>query len=206
MKKILTAGSLALSMFFAISCEENMQESAAALNYRFVPVFASAETATRTVLQDDLSVTWEASDKINVFYDLGGSTSSAEYSASDAGASVQFDGSVPDGAVLSYAVYPFNADATIAGNVITTEIPVEQAAVSASFGSGSCVAAGKIDASGNVTMYNVCGLLKFTLTTSDITSILISGTSGSALPDRWPSLAVIRPFLRLPTRFILRRP
>ena len=181
MKKILTTGVLALSIFFAISCEENMQESAAALNYRFVPVFASAETATRTVLQNDLSVTWEASDKINVFYDLGGSISSAEYSASDAGASVQFDGSVPDGAVLSYAVYPYNADATLSGNVITTEIPVEQTAVSASFGSGSCVAAGKIDASGNVTMYNVCGLLKFTLTTSDITSILISGTSGECL-------------------------
>lgn len=184
MKKILTTGALALSIFFAISCEENMQESAAALNYRFVPVFASAETATRTVLQDDLSVTWEASDKINVFYDLDGSTSSAQYSASEAGASVQFDGSVPDGAEVKYAAYPYNADATLSGNVITTEIPAEQTAVPGSFGSGACVAAGKIDASGNVTMYNVCGLLKFTLTTSDITSILISGTSGECLAGK----------------------
>ena len=131
---------------------------------------ANASVSSRTVLNGDLSVSWVAGDEISVF----GETVNNEFTLDsiDGEGKAKFSGSATGSEF--YALYPYDSEASItAGGVITTSLPCDQTGVSGSFAPGLNKSVAYTDG-GTFVMKNVFGLIRFTLTRSDIASVTIS--------------------------------
>ena len=130
---------------------------------------APEQPVTKTVLNSDFSVSWVLGDKISVF--AGGENKEFSLTSIDPDGKGVFSGEA-DGTDF-YLLYPYNAEASISGNVITTVLPCDQTGVAGSFAPGINQSVAHTDGA-SVTMSNVFGLLEFTLSRSDITSVTIS--------------------------------
>ena len=125
---------------------------------------------SKTALASDGAVTWTTGDKVSVFGDGANNLFTLETINGDG--SAIFSGSVT-GSVF-YALYPYDENASISGDgVITAVLPADQTGVKGSFATDLNLSVGKTTTN-QMMMRNVCGLLAFTLTRSDITSVTIS--------------------------------
>ena len=83
-----------------------------------------------------VNILWEQGDKVGV-YDKDGAP--VEYSAVSAGATTTLTGSAAAGAATYYAMFPYDANASIASGVIATALPAEQIASKDRFTASSYV-------------------------------------------------------------------
>lgn len=119
MKKMNLFGALAVAAIALVSCAKVEDEAAISKEtlsegIPFEIVAGAPETKTTN---DGLSTTWTASDKMNIFHAVNGSTtyvSDGSFTASAAGASVTFKGTVSEELTSSsydwYAFYPYESN------------------------------------------------------------------------------------------------
>lgn len=147
------------------------------------PIAANATGASapsKTVLNMDLSVSWVAGDEISVF----GETVNNEFTLDSINGEgkAKFSGSASGSEF--YALYPYDSEASItAGGVITTSLPCDQTGVAGTFAPGLNKSVAHTD-DGTLVMKNVFGLIRFTLTRSDITSVTISSNGNEFMTGK----------------------
>lgn len=138
---------------------------------------------TKTVLQQDGAVYWSPGDEIKLFY---GPTYEAKFSAtckevSDTTVFVgKLDGFSYDDKHSFIAAYPYDAAGACDGESVTLTLPDEQTAVAGSFPKGTFLSLARTD--GDILdFYNVCGGIKFSVSQSGITRIILKGNAGETL-------------------------
>lgn len=160
------------------SCQEEMpplpseSDGEALVNKTFV-----SPALTRTHLSGS-SVAWDSSDKVSVF----DGTSNRRFSVSlDADKAVIY-GKAAD--VPSYCLlYPYDDRASWSSGCISTLLPDIQRPVKDGFDRNAALTAA-LNQGDAVTMKNICGLLRFSVSSSDISGISISSAGGEKFAGR----------------------
>ncbi len=140
---------------------------------------AGIDAMSRTVLTTNNFVEWEAGDAISLF-----DSNNNEFTTSTGGASVTFTGLAQDNLETYYALYPYNANATLSGSVIATTLPSEQTALAGSFANMLNPSVAKSGSDKTLAFKNACAVVKFTLQytgNNNITKVMFSGNGGEAL-------------------------
>ena len=149
-----------------------------------VVFYASNEEGApvKTVLQGNGSIKWNPSDRINLFY----GSSSFEFSStnSEPASKVEFHGTL-DGIEYTdtgefWAVYPYDADNTFTGSSVTVSLSAVQKAVAGSFDDDLFISMAKTK-DYNLQFYNVCGGVKFSVTTPGVKQVTFKGNNGEAI-------------------------
>ena len=138
------------------------------------------DESTKTVL-DDLSIKWNAGDKIAIFDDVDSSTPH-EFTATSDGSTTSFTGSVNDGATKFFAVYPYTAaidcDAKDSGDYVgqmNVNIPSVQTPVEGSFDPAAAVLAAYSNDVDKTFHFKVpFALAKFTVNYDNVYSVSLS--------------------------------
>lgn len=161
MKKniLLIAGSVLA--FTAVSC--SLEENAEPVVDSVVPMEFSADAAaTRTAITDGNAVIWSEDDAISVFDGAG----NHKFTAGTAGSTTtKFSGEAESGKETYYALYPYSADASLAGTTIHSVLPANQySTADGTFDTMLAPAVAKAEENGNLIFHNVAGLVKFTFT------------------------------------------
>lgn len=168
----------ALSLF-AVSCSDNLSKEAPEDSVKLVPMTFSVEgEATKSSLNaDGRTVDWSAGDMVALFDDVNGRVAKA-FTIADG----KIEAEVSEGSTEFYGLYPYNASASINGNVLTTNIPTEQTAVEGSFGEEVNVAmAYTTVADKHLSFKNTCALVQFTLSISDVVSVTLTSNDETAM-------------------------
>ena len=87
---------------------------------------------SRTLVREGGNVYWVANDRISLF----SNGSNNPFITKDGGLVTNFKGEVSQTSDIYYALYPYNAEASISGNTITTTLYHEQYAEPDSYASG----------------------------------------------------------------------
>lgn len=133
---------------------------------------------TRTALSD-YSVVWTTGDHISVFSGDGtghdfASSAIREDATGLAGGLATFTGAAEQ-ADTYYALYPYNASATMSGSVVTTVLPTVQTAVANSFATGTNISAAKTEGGSNTMQFlNAGAIMSVSVGTEGISSITLS--------------------------------
>lgn len=165
----------ALCAALAMSCKKDGPAEDPGNDDNNPPVTGTPEAMTFTVTPEDVSIdgydnTWAAGDCISIFE--GAANNKFEFTADN-----KFDGSaIASGSY--YALYPYSESAELAGDAITVEIPSGQT------GEITDLIAIGYSASGDMSMKNATGLLKFTLEEDNVTKVTISGNDGQVLAGK----------------------
>lgn len=142
---------------------------------------AGNDAVSRTILTTDNAVNWEAGDAISLF----DPDSNNKFTTSSSGASVTFTGSAQDNQDTYYALYPYDAEATISGSIITTTLPAEQTAREGSFDKMLNPSVAKSGNDKILKFKNACAVVKFTLgsvpDSKNIVKAMFRGNNGEAL-------------------------
>lgn len=131
---------------------------------------------------DGLSVVWSATDKIRVFDETSACESYAAFTASGAGASADFTGFADAGASEFYALYPYNAEAIwdYSAKTIKTSLSHKQKGVLSGFADEVNISAAK-ESGGSLVFKNLGTLLRFTISSSDVTEVIIKANNAEKL-------------------------
>ena len=132
-------------------------------------VTAEVPVVSRTVLNNDYTVSWQDTDEISIF--AGSVNNRFTFSSVDGTGKATFTGTA-DGSEF-YALYPYDSEASISAGVITLSLPSSQTGVAGTFGPGLNKSVAYTD-NGELSMRNIFGLIQFAITRSDITSVTIS--------------------------------
>lgn len=184
-KYLLPLFVLGISLFYSCSKEEisnenNSSSDAAKVKMEFK---SGIDPFSRTVLVAGNKVNWEENDAISLF----DQNSNNKFTTSEGGESVMFTGSAQDNQNTYYALYPYDADATISGDGITTTLPAKQTARAGSFANNLNPSVAKSGSDKTLIFKNACALVKFTLQYSGsnkITKVMFRGNSGEALAGK----------------------
>ena len=137
---------------------------------------ATFDPAGKTILATGNKVEWLADDAISIF----DGTANTQSVTSDSGASASFSATLTTEGPW-YALYPYNAAASINGTVITTPLPAAQTAVAGSFADDLNIAVGLSD-QGKIQFKNALGLVKFTVgADADIVKVTLTGNDSETL-------------------------
>ena len=130
---------LSVALIGATSCtEEIIVQNGGEPNSPVELTFSASNTEmesnadTRTLIREGGNVLWIANDRISLF----ANGNNYPFITKDGGSVTNFRGTVNETADTYYAVYPYNRDATISGNTITTVLYDHQYAEPGSFASG----------------------------------------------------------------------
>lgn len=168
MKKIYTLAAILLA---AASCSKEVNftpETPEEAHLMHIEITAT-KAATKTVLADEQgeSVLWCDGDALTVF-DTQDGCSGHEFGGtlSDDPTKASFLGDVHEGTTTIQALYPYDANASISGGIITTSIRTEQTATAGTFANGAALAyaAGEVDEQGvasGMVFTNLCAVLAF---------------------------------------------
>lgn len=159
-KNILLIAGFVLA-FTAVSC--SLEENAEPVVDSVVPMEFSADApATRTAITDGNAVIWSEDDAISVFDGAG----NHKFTAGTAGSTTtKFSGEAESGKETYYALYPYSADASLAGTTIHSVLPANQySTADGTFDTMLAPAVAKAEENGNLIFHNVAGLVKFTFT------------------------------------------
>ena len=156
--------------FVASACNRpQLDESVALGTTQFNAVFA--EVVSKVSMGADFKLSWETGDKVSVF---ALDASNREFTAASSGATTLLNGPsdfVLDPSATYYAVYPYAEDNSISDGVISMEIPTEQTPCLGSLTENYAVA--KSDQT-DLSFYNICGLMGFKITRSDIVKVTLA--------------------------------
>ena len=187
MKTLFKTLLIASAIVSAAACNTRIEPASISGSKTFTASREAVAPATKSVLQDGGSVLWAPAEEISVF--LGAGTAGGDKFTStntDAAATVEFSGTLSNvGTEADYwAVYPYSADNECdAGSAVITVIPAEQEAVEGNF-SGNVFPAVAKSADNAFAFWNICGGLKFSVTRSDIKTVLFKGDGGEALAGK----------------------
>ena len=138
MKK-LSLITLSVALFGATSCtEEIIVQNSGAKGEPIELTFTASNgemnsgVNTRSLIREGGNVLWVANDRISLF----ANGTNNPFITKDGGVVTNFKGTVDETADTYYAVYPYNSDATIDGNTISTVLYTYQYAEPNSFASG----------------------------------------------------------------------
>lgn len=154
------AGVLAAAL---VSCEKQQD---APLQQKMTFCVTAEQTldpsAVKAALDANRKVTFAVGEKISVFDGVANNP----FEATTAGTSVNFTGSAASAATYNI-LSPYDAEATIAGNVITATVPKVQTAVLNGADPKALVAVARTTDTGEIHLKNVVGLLKVTVNTAN---------------------------------------
>ncbi len=168
----------------AVSCTKE-NEGVRSVNYVDLQLSSVIEGQTsldtKTSVDADGKVSWSSGDLISVF-DNSATAEKHNNKFSYSGEGNKFDGQVPDDASEFYALYPYNADASITEGSITTTLAAEQIAATGTFADNVAIMAGKVTDS-TIDFKNICSHIRFTIAEdiTDVQSITLMGNNSEAL-------------------------
>ncbi len=149
-----------------------------------------SDLGTKTARMSDGSVEWCPLDEISVFYTEtsdGGSRFTAQNT--DTVDIAEFKGRL-EGLIAGgenfingkylYGVYPYSSNTRFKDGVTTISLPSHQTAVEGTFANGLFPTIARAQGV-NLTFYNICGGVKFTVSRSDITSVAFKGNNNERL-------------------------
>ena len=143
-----------------------------------------ADAGSRTTLDVDYTtVLWMPKESISVF----GNGEMAKFTADNAEKTktANFRGTLPKGSEgqVLYGLYPYNAEATISKDVISTSLPAEQEGYADSFADGLFISVAQTK-SREMNFFNVCSGLRFMLDRDDIQVVTFIANGGEALAGK----------------------
>ena len=139
----------------------------------------------KTLVREDGSVWWNASEEISVFYEAGEGGTKFVSTNGEPAAVAEFAATVPAAQADRgcWAVYPYSAANSFDGSALTVTIPSLQTGSENNFSGDAFPSVAKSD-SHELAFRNVGGGLKVTVSRSDIKSITVSSISGKALAGK----------------------
>lgn len=188
MKKVLTLSAL---LILAVSCGKENSGVSEKNGTAVAVSFNTSADQTKTYLDSDgASVNWTSGDAISIFAE-GIDSPGEKFTTDDSGATACFSGTIPSEVYSAvsdyYALAPYNSTNNISWDsstkTITTYLSNSQVAVAGSFPTTRLImvaefASDVYDKSASATFKNCCGLLKFSLSRSDVSSICFTSNSG----------------------------
>ena len=175
--KLLVLAALT-PLLFACTAEPEPQRAPAAPAGGQETIFLSAVTESgpsKTTLEFP-SVKWEDSDQIAVFDGTAKNTFTIPEGGNH-GTSATFTGTVTEGAAELYAVSPSSAGTTLAGSLLTVNLPSVQSIPAGLNASPDALVSVAKAQQGTLQFRNVVSLIKISISSADITSVIISGTN-----------------------------
>ena len=173
MRRVSLFAALVVAMT-AVSCVKEMNvetpENPVEGPVTFEATFGAVSKAVLEVGAEKSKVAWETTDQVSVLVGEGNYLYVAETAGyttilkTDA-ANVPVEGDY-------YAVYPYDEDAILEGNVITTSLPATQAAVLNSFSSHLSVSQA---VENTFSFRNVCGLVRVNVASDGVTKVTFAG-------------------------------
>lgn len=139
------------------------------------PIVVDADT--KTYLSEG-SITWAANDAINIFGDTSEKFTLASGQSTTSGT---FTGNAVSGDL--YGLYPYDAEATCTGGVITATVKDAQNANKNNIANNTNLAVGHY-ADGAMVFQNLCGLLKFEIKSDNVAEVVISGNNNEDLAGK----------------------
>ena len=130
-----------------------------------------SEAISKVSMDSEFKLSWEAGDRVSVF---ASDAVNYEFEAVSSGATSILTGPsdfVVEPSATYYAVYPYSEDNSISEGVITTVIPAEQTPSPGTLTENYAVA--KSDQT-TLSFYNLCGLMGFKITRSDIVKVTLA--------------------------------
>ena len=169
------------------SCSAKQEPSDVQPDSGEVSLVATTEcgSETRTTLDKDFTtVLWMPRESICVFRE----GEMAKFTADNAEKtnSACFNGTLPGkgGAdQVLYGLYPYDAEATIVKDVITTTLPAKQEGFAGSFADGLFISVAQTETH-ELGFYNVCSGLQFSLDRNDIRSVTFLANGGESLAGK----------------------
>ena len=164
--------AIAAAVLAASSCLNESEQLPQTDGKVFTAAFAEGET--KAVLKPGVetsAVEWETTDHVSI---LAGE-SNWDYAAQTAGTAttLKYVSESAQGDKF-YALYPYDATATLADGVITTTLPAEQTAVPGSFSAHMAVAYTETNA---LAFKNGCGLVRVKVISEGVTKVVFEGKS-----------------------------
>ncbi len=180
--------SLLLLPLLLLSCE--MEKSMDETMVKAPDVQARFGTETKTVLSTDAqgngTVSWLSGEKINVFFNTTGIAYTSSNTETTTETTFTTDGQVTIKDLESgnvWALYPFDASAQSDGNHITTRLSNEQRGVAGTFDTNFYPLLAHSSTT-DLSFYNVCGGIKFSLSRSDIYKVVLRSNAEETLAGR----------------------
>lgn len=137
---------------------------------------ATASDCAKTVLADNVKTLWTPGDEISVFDGVANNKFTTNIAENAAVA--QFDGTAAS-AEEYYALYPYNAAASLSGNAISTTLPAAQTAVEGNYDSAAALLVAKTSTNA-LNFSPVASFLKIT-TSETAASIKVTANAGENL-------------------------
>lgn len=195
MKMIKKIGIITLSvlaLLFVNACEPEtlvpVSEMQADTHMQFRAVWEGAPETKTAVQGDGVSVWWTTNENFNVFYQ--GKTGKFTSLNTKDSPSIVLDGildtetGVGDAqSTECWAIYPYSANNSFDGTTVTITVPYEQTAKAGSFADNLFPAIARSNTS-DLTFFNVCGGVCFTVANSNISKVVFTSKNGEALTGK----------------------
>ncbi len=177
-KNIISMLCFAALLTTLVSCTDDEQAETMPDNKVFMSFVAGTDDVTRTMLIENNAVAWETGDEISMF----DPTDNNRFSTSQSGPSVTFTGMANGASSIYYALYPYDAEATISGSKITTTLNANQISRAGSFAKGLNPSVA-ITGNEQLNFKNACAVVKFTLNSGSnvVKKAVFRGNNGELL-------------------------
>lgn len=161
-----------------VSCTEDEKDDTQSGKKVFTSFVAGSGSITRTQLTEGNSVEWETGDEISLF----DPSDNNRFSTSQSGPSVTFTGMADETSSTYYALYPYDAKATISGTTITTSLNATQTSKAGSFAKGLNPSVATTT-NRELVFKNTCAVVKFTLNSGNnvVKKAVFRGNGGEPL-------------------------
>lgn len=158
-----------------VSCN-GVEQDSRIMNIRL----SRGDAASKAVIGNNgyYNVKWSEGDEVSVF----GATRNCRFVTQESALQAVFSGVAPE-SDRYYVAYPYSTENEISDGVMRLSVPRQQMAVRDGFADGVNVSAGQFETGMTdcVRMYNVCGYVKFTISSHDISSIVLSSVGGEQI-------------------------
>ena len=188
MKKNLTLICAAALVFAACTKTTAPEAPESGLQpYTLSAGFSETESRTYAGTSPDnavATVIWTSGDALSVFDSAGNNNEFAMDPDDKGNAAADFTGSIAAGSTAQYAMFPYDKDASIDGDIITATVKTSQGHSNAtSFGKSANLAIGSIEGDAAV-LKNTCGLIRFVVPNMHVRSVTISCKEGETLTGK----------------------